>query len=333
MKKIFLPLIAIAMTMSCSTDDTEINSETNIPEEETNTETDTDVSGNGTGLLRIIEVDAINDQVTLANLGDGTLDTGSYFMCLGPGTYAMVSGLVNGDTVLEPSESITFTYDVNESEDGLSVFASNDFGSSDPSVLLDYVQWGSGNQARVGQAVTAGRWDDENNIAPGVNVFTFEGEASNVGSSFWTGEEVQSDSEGVLRILNVNANNDTLTLTNLGGSTVEVGNYWLCLGPGTYARIGNITSGDTELSTNETLTLNYDMDPVADGLSVFATNTFGSSDPEILLDYVQWGAANQARSGQAVTAGRWDNAGSFVPQSNNYTYTGDAQDVGANFWE
>jgi len=58
--------------------------------------------------------------------------------------------------------------------------------------------------------------------------------------------------------------------------------------------------------------LSYNVDPMVDGLSLFSTNSFGSSDPAILLDFVQWGAGNQPRSGQAVNAGRWDDATQFI---------------------
>ena len=59
---------------------------------------------------------------------------------------------------------------------------------------------------------------------------------------------------------------------------------------------------------NQSITLSYDVNPTSGGLSLFSVNTFGSTDPEVLIDYVQWGSANQARVNQAVTAGRWNNA-------------------------
>lgn len=330
MKKIFLPLLAIVMTVSCSTDETTETPENNIPDVEN---PDGNTGDDGTDIVRITAVDATSDLVTLTNLGDGTLDVGNYFLCLGPGTYAAVSGLTSEPTSVAPNASLTVSYDVNEVADGLGVFAVSEFGSSDPSILLDYVQWGAANQARVDQAVTAGRWDDVSNVAPGVNVFTFNGSVADVGSTFWTGEEEQEAPTSIVRILNVDAQGDLVTLTNFGNTSIDVGTYWLCLGPGTYVNVGNIATGDTNLDANDTITLSYDVNPMADGLSIFSTNTFGSSDPEVLVDYVQWGAANQARVNQAVTAGRWDNADNFVPQASAYDYIGGAQDVGVNFWE
>ncbi|WP_157957203.1 T9SS type A sorting domain-containing protein [Winogradskyella tangerina] len=116
---------------------------------------------------------------------------------------------------------------------------------------------------------------------------------------------------------------DVLTITNTGSSMVDINNYWLCLGPGTYVRVGTVTpiSGDYMLSPAESVTLTYNVTEAQDGLSLFSTNSFGSSDPNILVAFVQWGAGNQPRVGQAVTAGRWDNASNFVSGSGPYTTT------------
>ena len=215
-------------------------------------------------------------------------------------------------------------------EDGLSVFSVDQFGSSDPEVLLDFVQWGAGNQPRSAQAVTAGRWDDTNNFVEGVNVFTYNGGVADVGSTFWTGEEAPE--EGILRVLNVDAVNDMVTFVNLGEGSIDIGSYWLCLGPGTYRQVSQQTTDDTNLEPNEMITVPYDVNSMEDGLSIFSTNDFGSSDPEVLLDFVQWGAGNQPRSAQAVTAGRWDNANNFVEGVNVFTYNGGVADVGSTFW-
>lgn len=326
MKKIFLPLFIVLVTLSCSSDDDNtITPEVIVPD----TETPEQEEEAGPGIIRITEVDATNDLVVVTNLGDSTLELGDYFLCLGPGTYATISGLTSEDTAVAPNTSITLNYDVNETEDGLAVFATSEFSSSSPEVLLDYVQWGATNQSRVSQAVAAGRWDDVNNFASGVSVYTFGGNATDVGAAFWAGEEAFT----AVRVLNVDAQGDLVTLTNLGNTGIDVGPYWLCLGPGTYVNVANVATGSTMLGANETITLPYNVNPATGGLGIFSTNTFGSSDPAILVDYVQWGAANQARSNQAVTAGRWDSADNFVTQADEYDFIGGAQDVGVTFWE
>lgn len=330
MKKIFLPLIMIAtFIVGCSTDDDNAN---NNPDPVPDTGVDQDQDTNlGQAIIRITEVDAANDEVILTNLGDGALDIGDYFLCLGPGTYAQVSGLTSVSTDLEPNESVSLAYDMNPMADGLGVFASNDFATTDPSILIDYVQWGDANQPRVDQAVTAGRWDDVLNFVADGSPYLFNGSSTDFGSDFWEGTEAAG--EGVLRILTVDTTSDQVTLTNLGGASIEVGDYFLCLGPGTYVQISNVANGSTMLTPDGTITLDYDMNPTQDGLSIFSTNSFNSSDPEILLDYVQWGGANQARVNQAVTAGRWDDVSNFVEGGSPYNYNGDSDDVGVSFWE
>jgi len=112
-------------------------------------------------------LDTTMDAVTITNLGDADIDITNYWVCLGPGMYGQLSALpiVSGDFDLSPAEQVTFTFNlINESNGGLGLFSTNSFGSSSPTILLDYVQWGGPNQARVGQAVTAGRWDNAANF-------------------------------------------------------------------------------------------------------------------------------------------------------------------------
>ena len=80
-----------------------------------------------------------------------------------------------------------------------------------------------------------------------------------------------------------------------------------------------IEDGDLELDPNETVTLGYDQLEIASGgLGLFSTNSFGSSDPEIFLDFMQYGAGNTQRAVQAVTAGRWDDAADFIQLGSPY---------------
>lgn len=137
----------------------------------------------------------------------------------------------------------------------------------------------------------------------------------------------------VIRVSQVNTSTNEVTFTNFGNVTTDIGNYFLCLGPGTYRQISSLTTSATMIATGESVTVVYSLiDAASDGLSVFTTNTFGSTDPEILIDYVQWGAANQQRVNQAVTAGRWNNADAFLQTSTTYTFNGQATEFGVSFW-
>ena len=319
MKKSFLLIAILAIFFSCSDD----NGNNNGVVEEGNTETK--------AVIRITEVNATSDLVVLSNLGTVTTNIANYWLCLGPGTYVQVSEATSDSTNLAPNESVTLSYDVNESADGLSVFSTNSFSSTDPEVLVDYVQWGAENQARVDQAVTAGRWDDASSFVSLGTSYTFIGTSDSFGSSFYETEIVEAGA-AIVRIIQVNAATDQVWLSNLGGSVIDVSNYWLCLGPGTYVQVSAATTGETSIEPGENIVLSYDVNESADGLSLFSINTFGSSDPEVLVDYVQWGAADQARVGQAVTAGRWDSTDSLANGGPLYSFDGEAFDFGSIYW-
>ena len=237
MKK-FILLFAVTLTIFSCSDDDPISPE---------------IEQTDPGLIRISRVDTQTDLVTLINLGTTTTDVGGFFLCLGPGTYVNVADIATGSTNLSPNQSIELPYDVNETADGLSIFSTNTFGSSDPTVLLDYVQWGAADQARVGQAVTAGRWDDAANFVADGSPYTFTGTAEEFGSTVWEGTEVEENA--TVRILQVNASTDQVWLSNFGNTTLDVGDYWLCLGPGTYVQVSNATTSSTVLEPGENVML------------------------------------------------------------------------------
>ncbi len=149
--------------------------------------------------------------------------------------------------------------------------------------------------------------------------------------------------QAVIRLVQFDPLQETVTVKNVGNSALDITNYQFCLGPGQYNSISNYTSltGDLDLSADEEVTIdltsgsqNVTALPDANGaLGLFANTSFSSNSPDDLIDFVQWGAGNQNRVGQAVTAGRWDSANNFISGEPPYTFTGDAADVGPGFWE
>ncbi|MEP5601071.1 MAG: hypothetical protein ABJL44_08610, partial [Algibacter sp.] len=124
-------------------------------------------------------------------------------------------------------------------------------------------------------------------------------------------------------VTSINPVTDVLTISNPTAGTVDLSNYRLCLGPGTYVTIGTLTpiSGSVNLTAGSDVVLSYDMNAVSGGFSLFSNSNFTSSNAADLISYVQWGAANQLRVDQAVTAGRWDSATNFVTGTAPYTTT------------
>ena len=150
--------------------------------------------------------------------------------------------------------------------------------------------------------------------------------------------------EGLVRFSLVDPEGDSLVISNFGTSEIDISDYRLCLGPDRYNAISNYADivGDLLLSTNETVTIklgsgtqNVTSLPLeSGGLGLFASaDDFSSTAPELLLDYVQWGAADQDRVDQAVTAGRWDDAANFISGFAPYTFSGASDQIGATFWQ
>ena len=134
-----------------------------------------------------------------------------------------------------------------------------------------------------------------------------------------------------IRITVLDPNQESITIQNLGTSEVDITNFQLCLGPGQYNILSNYSSidGDLSLSANEAVIIDLTsgssgvtaLPDSNGGLGLFSTGgQFESSDPAILRDYVQWGAADQNRVDQAVTAERWNDASSFISGFAPYTF-------------
>ncbi|MEP3209919.1 MAG: spondin domain-containing protein [Maribacter sp.] len=109
---------------------------------------------------------------------------------------------------------------------------------------------------------------------------------------------------------------DTIEILNNGTGSVNLADYWLCLGPGQYVQIGTLTpiSGNIELPSAAYLVVSYALPDSEGGLGLYSANEFTNSDA--LVDFVQWGASGSARENVAVAAGQWV-AGDFVPTVGN----------------
>ncbi|MEM8906542.1 MAG: hypothetical protein AAGD05_01745, partial [Bacteroidota bacterium] len=114
-------------------------------------------------------------------------------------------------------------------------------------------------------------------------------------------------------VINEVASPGTIELKNIGDSTVNVTNYWLCDFP-SYQRIGNLNlqCGNLMMAPGDILVVDdFNVVSAADGeMGLYSNNSFGSSTG--LESYVEWGSADHQRSSLAVEAGVWT-AGDFVP--------------------
>lgn len=290
--------------------------------------------------VRIIEVDPLGDLVTLKNLGDEAEDISSYFFCFRK-TYPGIGTLtpVSGDLTLDPNEEVQFSIEINDVSSDVSIYLNN-AGFAAAENMIDFMQFGEdvGDAGRVSVAVTKGIWT-AGEFVDGTSPFSFTGSLDDTGASFW--ESIVA--EAAIRIISINPDTESVTIKNLGTAEQDISAYEFCLGPGNYNPVNNYATvtGDFVLSADEevTIDLTSSNDKVADlpasgGLGLFKDgNGFGSEDPEQLKDYVQWGAANQPRVGQAVNANRWDNADNFVSGTAPFNFSGGANDAGSTFWQ
>ena len=286
--------------------------------------------------VRIVEVDPSADLITLKNFGTEIEDISDYFFCLRK-VYPGLSTLtpVSGDLTLDADEEVQFTVEIDDNSSDVSLYFNNS-GFASPDNMIDFMQFGEdvGTAGRVDVAVAKGIWT-AGEFVDGIAPYAFSGESDDTGASFWAAAPS-------VRIVSINPDTEFVTIKNLGGSNMDISAYQFCLGPGNYNGVSNYSTvtGDFVLSPDEEVVIDLSSSngnvaalPAEGGLGLFASSSFSSTDPDVLKDYVQWGAADQPRVGQAVTAGRWDSADSFVSGAAPYDYTGDFDDVGASFWE
>ncbi len=114
-----------------------------------------------------------------------------------------------------------------------------------------------------------------------------------------------------------------VVISNRGPGIGSTAGHWICQFPSYYQL------PDVELKPGEKIAVQLGIDPVpeltgviatvdvtspigdittADGeLGLYSSNTFNSADA--IVDYVEWGTSDHARSSVAVAAGIWENGG------------------------
>ncbi|MGB5820642.1 MAG: hypothetical protein WBG90_14250 [Saonia sp.] len=315
MKK-YLFFLAIVFTVwSCSNDDDATDPSDDDPNLEAS--------------VVLNEVAYLSGEVELLNNGDINVDLSDYFLCLGPGTYRRIGDLeVTGNLDLAPGGFLVIDYDMPNAEGGLGLYINNS-GFADPSTISDFVQWGAAGSVREEVAVAAGIWVAGEFIAVSGNVdyaIAFDGEGDSAADwaetttpSLGADNVITPPSAEASVVLNeVGYLNDQVELYNNGDINVDLSDYFLCLGPGTYRRIGDLeVTGNLDLAPGEFLVIDYDMPNAEGGLGLYINNS-GFADPSTISDFVQWGAAGSVREEVAAAAGIWT-AGEYVNVIGNTT--------------
>lgn len=342
MKKL-LSLCVIALTiLACSEDDV-----TEVPDISDPVDDGPIVDDGPTGIASVIinEVAYLSAEVELFNNGDVDLDVSNYFLCLGPGTYDRVGDIVaSGNTNMAPGDFLVLNYERPGATGGLGLYINNS-GFGDAANIADFVQWGNAGSARENVAVDAGIWtagDFVTVLENASNSIVYDGEGES--SSDWaetstvtlgSANVVTEPEEPVASVIlnEVGYLGNYLELYNNGNTAVDVSDYFLCLGPGTYRRVGDLeVEGELEIQPGAFLNIAYEMPNAIGGVGLYANNT-GFGDPANILDFVQWGAAGSPRENVAADAGIWT-AGEYVEVVGNseYSIAYDGEGSSASDW-
>jgi len=135
--------------------------------------------------------------------------------------------------------------------------------------------------------------------------------------------------EAIIVVNEINGNGE-VELANIGTTSQDVSSYWLCNFPA-YSQMSNLTivcGGDLILDPGEIVTVNagFTIDPADGEMGLYIINDY--SDPNDIIDYVEWGSSGHQRSSVAVNANIWtagDFAAAFTaPNSLEYDGGGDA---------
>ncbi|MEE9373406.1 MAG: T9SS type A sorting domain-containing protein, partial [Saprospiraceae bacterium] len=135
----------------------------------------------------------------------------------------------------------------------------------------------------------------------------------------------------ILNEINANGN---VELKNIGNDSIDVSSYFLCTFP-VYSIIGDldIICGNVFIAPGEYLTvnasvLNYSS---SDGeLGLYVDNNY--TDPNSIIDYVEWGSTGHRRSSIAVSANIWSTDSTATSFANDKSLLFDGEGNNPSDW-
>ena len=130
-----------------------------------------------------------NDRVEIKNLGNQTVNVGSYFLCSFP-LYTQISSMtiVSGSTMLMPGQLLVVTgHAMAQADDELGLYTLPQYTNS--SAMIDYVEWGFSGHTRSSVAIAAGIWSSGAFVAaPSVGQSWMYDGSGNAPADWFTGE-------------------------------------------------------------------------------------------------------------------------------------------------
>lgn len=120
---------------------------------------------------------------------------------------------------------------------------------------------------------------------------------------------IQSQAQVIINEFQPETN--TIELKNIGSTTVDVSSYEACSFP-VYDAMEDLTlvSGSLNMAPGDILVVSgHTMGVADDELGIYSTPSY--TNPDAMMDYVEWGSTGHQRSTVAVAAGIW-NTGDFL---------------------
>jgi len=138
-----------------------------------------------------------------------------------------------------------------------------------------------------------------------------------------------------IRIISVDPLTDEISITNYGGTTVDISSYRFC-SLFAYTNLGisaatTLISGTYNLPPGDTVVMTgFALNNIGADLGLYLpTGSFASAS--VMVDFTQWGSGGNGRESVAVAKGIW-NTGGFVSGTPPFVYTGDGVQNGVGFW-
>lgn len=157
--------------------------------------------GGGDGCIRIIGVDPNFNFITIVNLTTAPVDISGHRLC-SLFNYATLSNLTAsfGDVSNVPANDIVIvSWPIDDSAADLALYLPT--GSfSDPSAMVDFMQYGSAGNGREDEAVEAGLWT-AGDFIPQAAIYVWVGACTDHSSANWNPTNVESlNSENIITI-------------------------------------------------------------------------------------------------------------------------------------
>ncbi|MEO1052126.1 MAG: hypothetical protein AAFX87_15950 [Bacteroidota bacterium] len=298
---------------------------------------DDDFGPNGNANVRIVEVSPDIDQYTLTNFGDAAIDISNYRLCSRFTYLNSLSSItvVSGSLDLQPGASVTLSgWPINDTDADFGLYlASGDFG--DPTALVDFMQYGSAGNGRESVAVQKGIWT-AGDFVDGDSPFSYIGDGNQNGVNFWEGD-VSAGGTANVRILEVDPIADEFTFKNFGDATIDISDFRLCSKFDYTPDLSSLTieSGSLTLAPDAEVTISgWTIDDVSADLGLFTAGTTNADfgNPDMMVDFMQYGSAGNGRESVANTKGIWT-AGDFIDGGAPFEYTGNGTQNGLTFWD